>query len=119
MTTNEQILYKIYTRIEWNTEGPLTVTLLDQRSGFVHLSSSAQIERTIELYFRQEDHVIVGFNRSALDDKLIFEQVASRESAMPHFYGLLKREWICSVSTSWSQLEINNAESLINDEHKV
>ena len=102
MTIDEQLLFKIYTRNEWNTEGPLTIPMLDQRSGFVHLSTAAQLERTIELYFIDEEYVIVGFNRSELDEQLVFEQVASRATPMLHFYGFLRREWICSVSTSWS-----------------
>ena len=105
MTTEDHVLYKIYTRMEWRTEGPLPITQLDQRSGFVHLSTSSQINGTLELYFHNVEHVIVGFNRSDLGEELVFETVPTRAMRMPHFYGDLRREWVCSVSKSWSMLE--------------
>ena len=118
MSTENHVLYKIYTRVEWRTDGPLPITQLDQRSGFVHLSSSSQIDRTLELYFTEVEHVIVGFNRSDLGEQLVYETVPTREVRMPHFYGDLRREWICSVTKSWSSLETKKAKIQKDAEQK-
>ena len=82
-------VYKILTADEAAAIDGLTAwagSALDQRDGFIHLSSAAQLEETIRLHFGPQRLLILGFDVDALD--LTWE--ASRGGALfPHLYAPL------------------------------
>ncbi|KAL3465502.1 hypothetical protein BJX64DRAFT_252541 [Aspergillus heterothallicus] len=75
----------------------LPVSLFDQQSGFVHLSTSLQVPNTLKLFFKDEPLVYVlriPYDRVAED--IVFEDVTGRrgprpdEGLFPHLYNGLK-----------------------------
>ncbi|KAL2802532.1 hypothetical protein BJX63DRAFT_437787 [Aspergillus granulosus] len=91
----------------------LPVSLIDQQSGFVHLSTSLQVPNTLKLFFKDEPLVYVlriPYHRVAQD--IVFEDVTGRrgprpdEGLFPHLYNDLKlgKEEVESMSV-WSNDE--------------
>ena len=75
MTTEDHVLYKIYTRMEWRTEGPLPITQLDQRSDLsISLRPPKLMAAPLNCIFHNVEHVIVGFNRSDLGEELVLKR---------------------------------------------
>ncbi|CEN61798.1 hypothetical protein ASPCAL08446 [Aspergillus calidoustus] len=88
----------------------LPVSLIDQQSGFVHLSTALQVPNTLKLFFQDEPLVYVlriPYDRVAQD--IVFEDVTGRrgtrpdEGLFPHLYNGLKlgKDEIESMSV-WS-----------------
>lgn len=93
-------VYKILTLQEWDTakKNGRVITDLDQRDGFIHLSSSSQLSLTLSLYFKDyKEVVLLQVDTDKVKDKLIFEEPVpkgSRAGLFPHIYGELLTEQI-------------------------
>lgn len=81
---------------------------LDQRDGFIHLSSAEQLEETIRLHFGPQQLLILGFDAAALD--LVWEP--SRGGALfPHLHGPLPvaqatgRTWLAADRDGLPEME--------------
>ena len=66
LTLNEEFnmknqAYKVLTLKEWEQAqaSKKIITKLDEKDGFVHLSTASQLSATIELYFSKEDKVVL------------------------------------------------------------
>jgi uncharacterized protein (DUF952 family) len=62
----------------------LPVSLIDQQSGFVHLSTALQVPNTLKLFFKDEPLVYVlriPYDRVAQD--IVFEDVTGRRGPRP------------------------------------
>ena len=106
-------IYKVLTLDEWEQAqaSGVIITELDKEDGFIHLSTAAQLNATLSLYFSKEDSVVLlQINHGMTHEKLKFEAPISpgnRTSSFPHYYGDLKTS---AVSMMWdlkrSALEI-------------
>lgn len=87
-------IYKVLTENEWNEaclKGYID-TPLDQEDGFIHFSSARQLALTLQLYFKNEENlVLLQIDTSKLNEEIIFEEVNSknRKGKFPHLYGKL------------------------------
>jgi uncharacterized protein (DUF952 family) len=86
------IIYKICTAMEWReaeSAGVYRGSEVDQRDGFIHFSTAAQVTETARRHFaRQSDLVLLSVDAAALGDRLKWEP--SRDGALfPHLYGEL------------------------------
>ncbi len=85
-------IYKICRAQEWRyaeREAVFRGSEVDQRDGFIHFSTAAQVAETAAKHFSgQSDLLLVSVNTSSLGDHLKWEP--SRGGALfPHLYGQL------------------------------
>ena len=90
--TTETDVYRIVTEEEWTaleTGGVLPLSALDQRDGFVHLSTRDTVLETANLYYSQYETLrVLQMKATSLGTSLRFEPVRSRKGALfPHYYG--------------------------------
>jgi uncharacterized protein (DUF952 family) len=98
---HDGIVYKILTQTEFEafrSTGELLGVGSDVADGFVHLSSAAQVNGTVEAYFKdRSDLCVVAVDASVLGEALRWE--ASRGGALfPHLYGVLPYRAVLAVS---------------------
>ena len=70
----QEKVYKILTQDEWeiSKENGFIETSLDQKDGFVHLSTANQITGTLFYYFKYDETLmLIEYNSSELGEKLI------------------------------------------------
>ena len=98
-------VYKVLTLDEWEiaeTSG-LIITELDQKDGFVHLSTASQLSATLALYFSQEDVIVLlQLDNSKIKDNLRYEEpipAGNRKGVFPHYFGDLN---INTISATWN-----------------
>ena len=98
-------IYKILTEEEWQTSNSLGFieTDLDIEDGFIHCSTAKQLALTLDLYFKNENSLIL----CEIDDKnlnkseFFYEKSANTNrlgQAFPHIYGTLSTE---QISKTW------------------
>ena len=98
-------VYKVLTTKEWEraSKTGFVITDLDQKDGFVHLSTSSQLALTLALFFSEyEQLVLLQIDEAALGQSLIFEDpipTGERTRSIPHLYGDLS---ISRVVERWS-----------------
>ncbi|PRQ04808.1 DUF952 domain-containing protein [Enhygromyxa salina] len=87
-------VYRICAASDWiqtTAEGRLPLSRLDQRDGYVHLSTAAQVPDTLRRHFAgREDLVLLSICGDRLgEDQLRYEPVSvgSGRELFPHFYG--------------------------------
>jgi len=98
-----RLVYKVCAATEWSdavAAGVYRGSGVDRRDGFIHLSSSGQLEATLRLHFAgQGDLVLIAFDPDALGATLLWEP--SRGGALfPHFHGELPvslAQWVRAV----------------------
>ena len=88
-------LYKIILTEEWKqwSEDPphmIPLSPLDQKDGFVHLSTQAALLQTCRLYFQHRDPIALVFAQEDLETDLQWEWVESRQANFPHLYRNLR-----------------------------
>jgi uncharacterized protein (DUF952 family) len=89
-TSKQTTIYKICRSHEWaaaERDGVFRGSPDDQRDGFIHFSTAAQLEGTVEKYFAgQPGLLLIAINADALGAALKWEP--SRGGALfPHLYG--------------------------------
>ena len=100
-SSKEKKVYKVLTIQEWGEASEMgqIVTELDQQDGFVHLSSAAQLNMTLSLYFSDEEKVVlVEINESDIAEGLSYERAEKRGADFAHYYGELSTD---KISQSW------------------
>ena len=89
----DRFVYRLATPEQWEEtqkSGWLKKSPLDERDGYIHLSTAGQIIQTANLHFTEYDQLwALLFERDALEDKLKWEEVKGRWDLMPHYYGEL------------------------------
>ena len=93
-------IYKVCSEADWRTawaNGQYLGSADDQRDGFIHLSTAAQLAGTLARHFAGKTHlVVVAFDPGKFGDALKWE--ASRGGALfPHVYGPLPTNFALSV----------------------
>ncbi|MFN0262424.1 DUF952 domain-containing protein [Tepidamorphus sp. 3E244] len=85
----QRFVFKISDRQDWEqaqAAGRYAGSADDARDGFIHFSSAAQVEGTLEKHFAgQSDLVLACIDTSALDEDMRWE-VSSSGKAYPHLY---------------------------------
>jgi uncharacterized protein (DUF952 family) len=93
-------IYKICTAAEWREaerSGVYRGSAVDRKDGFIHFSSSRQVEETAAKHFAgQDDLVLVAVDDAALGHRLKWEP--SRGGGLfPHLYGDMYLKAVRSV----------------------
>tara|TARA_B100000989_G_scaffold105273_1_gene77138 strand:+ start:207 stop:554 length:348 start_codon:yes stop_codon:yes gene_type:complete len=87
------LIYKICSKNEWNRgviEKFYTGSEVDNRDGFIHLSTKEQLKETVEKHFKgQKNLLIISFEVTKIEDKLQWE-ISRNEELFPHYYGILE-----------------------------
>ena len=95
-------VYKVLTINDWKNalNSGYIETILDKEDGYVHLSTSKQLALTLNLYFEQEDSLILlQINKEKLETPLVYEAAGgNRAGEFPHLYDKLSTE---AVSKKW------------------
>ena len=97
----ETSVYKVLTLQEWEgaSKTGLIITDLDQKDGFIHLSSASQLNATLALYFSQEEQVVLlQIKESEIAKDLTREISEKRGGEFAHLYGELSTK---KISQSW------------------
>jgi uncharacterized protein (DUF952 family) len=93
-------IYKLLTRAEWQAAqaaGVYTGSAVDQRDGFIHFSTAAQLQETARRHFRgQADLVILTVEAESLGPKLAWEPSRGGD-LFPHLYGPLAATFVSAV----------------------
>jgi len=108
LTLNEEFnmknhAYKVLTLKEWEQAqaSKKIITKLDEKDGFVHLSTASQLSATIELYFSKEDKIVLlQLEHSQIQNSLQYEAPAppaNRKGIFPHYYGELDIKAVAKV----------------------
>ena len=98
---SETSVYKVLTLQEWEgaSKTGLVITDLDQKDGFIHLSSASQLNVTLALYFSQEEQVVLlQIKESEIAKDLAHEISEKRGGEFAHLYGELSTK---KISQSW------------------
>ncbi|MCI5044164.1 MAG: DUF952 domain-containing protein [Aquisalinus sp.] len=87
----DRFVYRLATKAQWlksQASGEIVKTILDERDGFIHLSTAGQLVLTANMHFSEEPllHALL-FDRDYLEEKLKWEDVPGRWDKMPHYYG--------------------------------
>ena len=87
----DRFVYRLATEAQWRQSqaaGQIMKTALDERDGFIHLSTAGQLVLTANMHFSGEPvlHALL-FDRYDLEARLKWEDVPGRWDKMPHFYG--------------------------------
>ena len=96
-------IYKVLTLSEWDKAQALGViiTELDIKDGFIHLSTAAQLNATLSLYFAKEESVVLlQVDHSQTHDRIKFEApipAGNRSGSFPHYYGDLNIDVVSRV----------------------
>ncbi len=97
---SEKIIYHIVTLTEWelqkNNETYVHPSLTAE--GFIHCSTSEQLQPTIQRYYANEQKVIVlHIDISLLQPELIYELAPSINQFFPHIFGALNLDAVVTV----------------------
>ena len=98
---SETSVYKVLTLQEWEgaSKTGLVITDLDQKDGFIHLSSASQLNVTLALYFSQEEQVVLlQIKESEIAKDLTHEISEKRGGEFAHLYSELSTK---KISQSW------------------
>ena len=86
------IVYKILAADAWKRaeqSGIFTGSAVDEKDGFIHLSTGLQVRQTAALHFRdQRDLLLVAIDAGRLGDALKYEPSRGGDR-FPHLYGTL------------------------------
>lgn len=104
MTNN---VYKILREDEWDSalQTGKIITDLDNKDGFIHLSTATQLAITLSFFFQDSDVVLLlQLDLAKIDQsKLKFEEPypnkGKRRSAFPHLYSGLSTDQISNIWT--------------------
>ena len=98
----DPIIYKILRQAEWaalQQEGHFAGSVHDKRDGFIHMSTAAQLQGTLDKHYTDGETVTLAAIRFA-DVAGTVKYEASRGGAeFPHIYGELP---LSAVKTHWA-----------------
>ena len=102
---NLKYIYKIINKEDLEkakSSGTYSGSSKDIKDGFIHLSTAAQLNATLSLYFAKEESVVLlQVDHSQTHDRIKFEApipTGNRSGLFPHYYGDLN---IDAVSQVW------------------
>lgn len=88
--------YHICSKEEWEArQGEFWSPESFSKVGFIHLSFKGQLKDTLQRHFKGIDNLIcLEIYISENDTNLRLEFVPARNQMMPHYYGLIKTDWV-------------------------
>ena len=91
MSDDRRTVFRVLTAAQWRDareEGHIAMSPLDERDGFVHLSTAETTLETADRYFQPSmEPVLVEMDAAAFGEDLRWELVASRNNEVfPHLY---------------------------------
>lgn len=97
----DTIIYKILRQSEWvemQADGQFGGSVHDQRDGFIHMSTAAQLQGTLDKHYTDGDVVILAaVSAQDVSDPIKWE-VSRGGAEFPHIYGTLP---LSAVKTHW------------------
>jgi len=98
----DAIIYKILRQSEWESlqrDGSFTGSVHDKRDGFIHMSTRAQLQGTLDKHYTQGDVVILIAVRLADIESDVKWEVSRGGAEFPHIYGELS---LSAVEQHWA-----------------
>ena len=98
--TRDNAAFKVLTAVELAEleGGSFAGSADDQRDGFIHLSTAAQLTATVDKHFANGDHLYVAeIDLEALGDAIRWEPSRGGED-FPHLYGPLPLDAVVAYS---------------------
>ena len=100
----DPIIYKILRQSEWDAlqqDGHFAGSVHDKRDGFIHMSTAAQLQGTLDKHYKEGDIVILAAIGFADVVHAVKYEVSRGGAEFPHIYGLLplsavKQHWALS-----------------------
>ena len=100
----DAIIYKIRRQSEWKElkkDEIFTGSVHDARDGFIHMSTGAQLQGTLDKHYTQGDDVILAAVRLADIAESVKWEVSRGGAEFPHIYGELPlgaiaQHWVLS-----------------------
>lgn len=99
-TSDSELVYRLASAAEWrlaNETGVVPLREIDERDGYVHLSTRSQVLGTARLHFAGENDLLALEIPLSCLSPVKFELAPSRGEAFPHLYGELRREHVTSA----------------------
>ena len=107
MTNLRTNLFKVLSTYEWakfKKKKEYNGNSLDHKSGFIHLSTQRQLKKTINLYFKKDQKIVIlKFNSKDLNQSLKWELSRNNEF-FPHLYDSLNYKDVKKVEFSESRI---------------
>lgn len=97
----DAIIYKILCQSEWaelQEAGQFGGSVHDKRDGFIHMSTRAQLQGTLDKHYTQGDEVILAAVRLADIAETVKWEVSRGGAEFPHIYGVLP---VSAVDQHW------------------
>ena len=108
MNDRERFIYRVMTKKEWEDfrkEKRFYGNSFDLKSGFIHLSKKSQIKDTINIYFQdQEDIVILQICETKIKENIKWE-ISRNNQLFPHLYGFLELFDVKKVSNIYKRVD--------------
>ena len=97
----DAIIYKILRQSEWaeiQANGAFSGSVHDKRDGFIHMSTAAQLQGTLDKHYTQGDDIILAAVRLADVAETVKWEVSRGGAEFPHIYGVLP---LSAVEKNW------------------
>ena len=98
----DPIIYKILRQSEWadmQREGHFAGSVHDKRDGFIHMSTAAQLQGTLDKHYRDGEVVTLAAIRFADVAETVKYEVSRGGAEFPHIYGVLP---LSAVEKHWA-----------------
>ncbi|MEP3889275.1 MAG: DUF952 domain-containing protein [Hellea sp.] len=98
----DPIIYKILRQPEWDAlqqDGQFAGSVHDKRDGFIHMSTAAQLQGTLDKHYTDGDVVTLLAIRFADVAHAVKYEVSRGGAEFPHIYGLLP---LSAVEQYWA-----------------
>ena len=98
----DRIIYKVLRQSEWDKlqrDGYFNGSAHDKRDGFIHMSTRAQLQGTLDKHYTQGDVVILASVRLADIESSVKWEVSRGGAEFPHIYGHLP---LSAIQEHWA-----------------
>jgi len=88
----DPIIYKVLRQSEWGAlsrDGHFEGSAHDQRDGFIHMSTAAQLQGTLDKHYTQGDILVLAAVRYKDVAETVKWEVSRGGAEFPHIYGVL------------------------------
>ncbi len=93
-----EFVYRLATRVEWanaKETGQVPLRAIDEKDGYIHLSTRDQLLETARLHFAGEDNLLaLEISLHPIAAHVKFELAPKRGEEFPHLFATLKTSWV-------------------------
>jgi uncharacterized protein (DUF952 family) len=111
------LVYKVASRQEWEAaerDGVFQGAAIDKRDGYIHLSSAAQVETTVALYFADRDDLVLAALEAESFGAALKWEPSRGGDLFPHLYATLPLDRV-AWTRRFSSRDLGMLRSLIAD----